>query len=140
MHGIFFRRAAVVLLLMIGVATPASAQGDDISAVHQRYGDLYDAVNYPAALTEARKLEALVKARYTTNHPNYAIALESIADVYEKMGRYGEAEEHYKRVLTIREKLKGVDHPDVAQVLLRLGIVEERQAKYDRSEERRVGK
>jgi len=60
--------------------------------------------NEEAALVEAQRFEAVIKARYGINHPNYEKALNIVAIIYEKLGRYGEAEELHTRVLALREK------------------------------------
>jgi len=40
----------------------------------------------------------------------------NLAGLFEAQGKYAEAEPFYKRVLKIREKVLGPDHPDVATV------------------------
>src|SRR5271167_16384 len=40
---------------------PATAQQGDLNAIYKRFGELYAAGNYPAALVEAQKYEAAVK-------------------------------------------------------------------------------
>ena len=49
------------------------------------------------------------------DHPDVASALNNLASLYHKQGRYAEAEPLYKRSLAINEKALGPDHPDVAQ-------------------------
>jgi len=58
-----------ILILLAGVATltaftPAAAQQADLNAIYKRFNELYEAGNYPAALVEAQKFEAAVKARF----------------------------------------------------------------------------
>jgi tetratricopeptide (TPR) repeat protein len=38
------------------------------------------------------------------DHPDVAISLNNLAGLYDKEGRYAEAEQFYKRALTIGEK------------------------------------
>ena len=47
---------------------PAAAQQSDLNAILKRFEELYAAGNYPAALVEAQKFEAGVKARFGVNH------------------------------------------------------------------------
>ena len=94
---------------------PAAAQQGDLGATLRRFNELYAAGNYPAALVEAQKLEAGVKARFGVNHANYGVALDNLARVYGQQGKYADAEGLYKRALAIREKALGADHPDVAE-------------------------
>jgi tetratricopeptide (TPR) repeat protein/CHAT domain-containing protein len=123
-----------MLVLAVALATPAFAQESDIHAIFKRFQEFYFAGNYPAALVEAQKVEAAVKARVGTNHPAYAAALNNLAAVYLSQGKHGEAEELYKRALAIREQALGANHPDVAQTLNDLATVYAKQGKYDEAE------
>jgi hypothetical protein len=73
-----FRIAGLLLAAVVAAAsaaTPATAQQIDITATQNRYKQLYTQGKYTAALAEARKLEAAVRARVGTQHANYAAAL-----------------------------------------------------------------
>jgi CHAT domain-containing protein/tetratricopeptide (TPR) repeat protein len=118
------------LFLVIATAPAAAQQVGDLNAILRRFNELNDAGNYPAALVEAQKLEAEVKARFGVNHPNYTVTLNNLALVYWEQGRYADAEGLYKRALAIREKALGASHPDVAQALNNLAVVYAKQAKY----------
>ena len=109
--------------IMVIAMAPAAAQQGDLDATFKRYNELYAAGNYAAALVEAQKFEAGVKARFGVNHANYALALSSLARVYEAQGKYTDAEPLYKRALAIREKALGPDHPDVATALNNLALL-----------------
>ena len=52
----------------------------------------------------------------------------------DDQGKYGEAEELYKRALAIREKALGVNHPDVARTLTNLAMLYWTQGKYREAE------
>jgi hypothetical protein len=64
------------LMLFLIAITPAAAQQGDLHAINKRQSELRAAGNYPAALVEAQKFEAGIKARFGINHPNYAVALK----------------------------------------------------------------
>src|SRR5581483_2000200 len=75
-----WRRKAVALAA--GFATvaalavpPVAAQRADIETVQKRFNALLGAGKYADALVEWQKLEAAVKARFGTEHPNYALIL-----------------------------------------------------------------
>src|SRR5262245_41507964 len=128
-----------ILFVLVGIGTLttltlAAAQQADLNAVWKRFNELYTAGNYPAALVEAQKLEAGVKARLGTDHANYAIALGALAIVYEAQGKYADAEAHFKRALAIREAKLGKDHLDVAEILNNLAGVYKRQGRYAEAE------
>ena len=107
---------------------------DDLNAILRRSDELRAAGNYAAALIEAQKLEAGIKARFGVNHGNYAVALNNLALVYEGQGRYTDAEANHKRALAINEKALGADHPDVATTLNNLAVVYNNQGKYAEAE------
>ena len=90
---------------MLGSALlPAAAQQGDINAIVKRAYELLDAKQYDAALAEAQKLEAAVKAQFGTDHRIYGTSLLLSADVYRSQGKYAHAEEMFRRALTILEK------------------------------------
>jgi hypothetical protein len=75
-------------LFLVSPSAPTTAQQTDFDAIYKRFVDqLYRAGNYPAALVEAQRFEAAVKARFGTNHTNYAAALHNLGLVYEAQGR-----------------------------------------------------
>ena len=84
-------------LAIVPALTPASAEQLDIAASQKRFDELYTKGNYPAALVEAHKLEAEVKARLGANDATYATALRNLANVHWKQGSYREAEGFYRR-------------------------------------------
>src|SRR5215471_6686276 len=86
-------------LLMVIALAPAAAQKGDLEAIVKRYDQLFAAGNYPAALVEAQKLEAAVKARVGVNNAIYGLALHNLANVYLALGKYADAEGVYQRVL-----------------------------------------
>jgi tetratricopeptide (TPR) repeat protein/CHAT domain-containing protein len=111
---------------------PAPAQSD-LDAIHKRYAQLYAAGDYGAALVEAQNYEAVVKARFGSNHLRYAYALNSLGLVHWQLGKYAQAEEFYKRALAIDEKLAGAGQR-VAIELDNLGLVLREQGKYAEAE------
>ena len=117
-------------LLFTSTVAAAAAQQGDLDAILRRFHELYAAGNYPAALVEAQKLEAGVKARFGVSNANYGIALYNLAEVYWRQGKYADAERLYKRTLAIYEKALGKDHTDVADTLNNLGLVYGDQGKY----------
>jgi tetratricopeptide (TPR) repeat protein len=117
-------------LLFVLIALGSARAQDDLNAILKRFNDLYAAGNYPAALVEAQKLEAGVKARFGVNHVNYGIVLNNLAEVYRDQGKYADAEGLHKRALAIREKALGKNHPSVADTLNNLASVYKDQGKY----------
>jgi len=113
---------------------PASAQQVDLNAIQRRFHQLYEAGNYPAALEEAKKLEAGAKARLGTDDGNYGITLYNLALAYAALGKYAEAEQHYREALAIQEKLYGSGDRKLLRSINNLAIVNMRQGKYAEAE------
>ena len=111
--------AAVVVALAISAAASAAAQQADIGAIEKRYNDFYAAQNYAAALIEAQKLEAAVKAKFGTNHSNYAIVLRNLGTIYKEQSNYVKAEALFKRALTITDYASDQNFADLVVTLLR---------------------
>ena len=65
----------------------------------------------------AQQVLAIREKALGPDHPDVAQALNNLAVLYYKQGRYAEAEPLYKRALAIGEKALGPDHPDVATAL-----------------------
>ena len=63
-----------------------------------------------------RSLEISEK-RFGPHHPQVALALDHLADLYRTLGRYDEAEPLYRRALNISEKALGPEHPQVGLIL-----------------------
>ena len=123
----------IAVVLAIGSA-PAAAQQSEAAAIYQRYGEVFAAGDYAAALIEAQKYEAAVKAQWGVNHINYAAAHGNIANVYFKQARYAEAEDHHKRALAIGEQAGGAGRLYVAISLFSLATVHDTQGKYAEAE------
>jgi CHAT domain-containing protein/tetratricopeptide (TPR) repeat protein len=116
-------------LLLVG-PVPSVAQHADLNAIYRQYEKYFTAGNYPAALIEAQKFEAAVKARFGTAHPTYANALNNLGNVYSRQGQYAEAEDYLKRALAIKEARFGRDHAELAGTLNNLAIAYRLQGKY----------
>ncbi len=67
-------------------------------------------------------------------HPNTARNYNSLAGVYERQGKYKEAENLCEKALKIREKILGENHLDTATSYNNLAYVYFRQGKYKEAE------
>ena len=68
------------------------------------------------------------------DHPNTLVSVNSLAALYESTWRFGEAEPHYQRALTARERVLGRDHPDTLDSVNRLAILYARTGRYGEAE------
>jgi CHAT domain-containing protein len=133
MHRLLSLVSIIVVVFFVG-SVPAAAQQSEAAAIYKRYGEVFAAGDYAAALIEAQKYEAAVKAQWGVNHTNYAAALGNIANVYFKQGRYAEAEGLHKRALAINEQARGAGPPYAAIALVNLATIYETQGKYAEAE------
>ena len=62
------------------------------------------------------------------------LSLNCLASLYNRQGRYAEAEPLFKRALVIREEALGLEHPDVAWSLNGLAKLYGNQGRYAEAE------
>ena len=101
------RRALRLLLVSVFLATalalpPAFAQPPseaELNAMNSRTVELYRAGKYGEAIAQAERYAAAVAARYTDNAPEYATALNNLAQLLQATNRLEEAEAPMRRAL-----------------------------------------
>jgi CHAT domain-containing protein/tetratricopeptide (TPR) repeat protein len=126
----FLSLSLIIVIVGLVGSSPSVAQQTDLKAIFKRLNELKAAGDYRAALVEAQKFEAGIKAQFGTDHPNYAVALNSLAGVYLRQAKHAEAETLFKRALAIQEAKLGKDHPEVAATLSNLAVGYQEQGKY----------
>jgi tetratricopeptide (TPR) repeat protein len=126
--------ALLALAMHAGLAL-ASAQQGDPRAIHKRMVQLHAARNYAAALAEAQKYEAAVKARVGTSHRAYGGALHNLGLIHHAQGQHAQAEGYYKRAKATLEKAKGASATDVVGSLLGLAALHGMRRQYTEAEE-----
>lgn len=67
-------------------------------------------------------------------HPDVALALCNLAELYGEQTKDEQAEPLFQRALSIQEKARGLDHPHVANPLFGLARLALRQGKYGQAE------
>ena len=103
-----FRIGSLLSLVLAALwldLAPASAQRADIATTQQRFDDFYAKGRYTEALAEAKKLEALERARAGAQSVAYAEALVAQGRAEWKLGRNREAEELCRRALPILRRV-----------------------------------
>ena len=88
---------------------------DNVGSFYSSIGDYKQAKNY---LLQAVKL---TRRQHGEQSIPYANALTEYALLSKKLGRFREAEAHYRKVLQIKEKVLGKDNPNVAYAWHMLG-------------------
>ena len=81
-------------------------------------------------------LEHLLNIRKAKNKNgiNFAYASHALANLYQRQGKYEEAEPLYKRSLAITEKALGKKHSAIANTLSNLALLYRQQGKYEKAE------
>ena len=93
--------AAIVAAFLLAFASVEVVAQADLQAIDRRMSQHAAKGNYAAALVEAKKLEAAIKARFGTDHENYAGVLNNLAFLHATLGQYDEAEQLFKRALAV---------------------------------------
>ena len=78
--------------------------------------------------------QEVAQQSFGEEHPDYAIALNNLAELYESQGRYSEAEPLYQRALAIKETSLPPDHPSLANYLNNLAGLYKSQGRYSEAE------
>lgn len=94
--------------------TTKSALEFERDILNQEFMELYRTGNYDRAQVVGMKAYKVTTKTVGPDHPDAALCLNNLADIYKAVGRYAEAELLYNRSLAIMEKALGPKHPDVA--------------------------
>jgi CHAT domain-containing protein/tetratricopeptide (TPR) repeat protein len=130
-----WRDIAVVVGLATSFGFGLAVAAENLDAVLKRTNQYFDKGNYDAALSEARKLEAGIKAQFGTNHPNYVIALNELLRVYAAQGKYADAEVAAQRGLAVRQKVLNPADPKIAESEVNLASIYKLEGKYALAED-----
>ncbi len=119
------RRCLVIYLISIllsftlqfSLPTSCLAQSSakaKVDALYQKYIQLNKQGRYQEAIQYAKELVPAGEEVFGKGHPNVAIFMNNLAELYRALGDYAKAEPLYKRSLAIYEKVLGPEHPQEA--------------------------
>jgi tetratricopeptide (TPR) repeat protein len=91
---------------------------------------LDDRAQYMEAELLYRRAITIGEKTLGPEHPDLAIRLNNLANLYRDQGKYAEAEPLYQRAITIDEKTLGPEHPGLATDLNNLGLLYQTQGNY----------
>ena len=114
-------------------AQEQEAQLAEANRLNQQAIQLYQAGHYAEAVPLAQQALAILEKAQGPEHPNVAMALGGLAELYRAQGDYGRATPLCQRSLAILEKALGPDHPSVALALNNLALLYGAQGDYGRS-------
>jgi len=81
---------------------------------------LYNSGDYAQGIKVAKRALQVAQQNDGPDHPNVALSLGNLAELYEAQSEYAEAEQLYKRSLVILEKEFGQDNPFLVPTLLNM--------------------
>ena len=81
---------------------------------------LYSSGDYTQGVEVAKRALQVAQNNYGPDHPNVALSLGNLAELYEAQMEYTKAESLYKRSLEILEKAYGQDSPFLVPTLLNM--------------------
>ena len=122
--------AAIATLLCFGLSSALAQKSNQANKLEDKFLKLYDAGRYADAIPIAQRVLTIREKALGRNHPDVAIALDNLANLYRLQGRYADAEPLLQRSLAIREQALGHDDPDTAGSLLNLAALYLDQSRY----------
>ncbi len=93
-----------------------------------------DQQNYSAALTFAESALKLAGKELGKKHPNYAIILGRIGQIYFYMGDYNKAIDYFIQEKDLKKEVLGPNHPSYAAALHNLTTVYQKLSRYREAE------
>ena len=122
--------AAIATLLCFGLSSALAQKSNQANKLEDKFLKLYDAGRYADAIPIAQRVLTIREKALGRNHPDVAIALDNLANLYRLQGRFADAEPLLQRSLAIREQALGHDDPDIAGSLLNLAALYLDQSRY----------
>jgi CHAT domain-containing protein/Tfp pilus assembly protein PilF len=110
--------------------TPFKSSDDELDEFNRQIQELCKAGKYAEALAIAKQYVALARQTHKENETEVSVANGWLGYIYESMGRYDDAEPLLERSLTLREKVLGPDHPDLAAPLNNLAGLYDIRGRY----------
>ena len=115
----------VLIGCFLSVSHAALAQNlFEANDLNQKVIQLYNQGRSSEAIPLALRALTIREKALGPDHPDVAMSLNNLAELYRAQGRYADAEPLHKRALTIREKALGPNHPDVALSLSNLAGID----------------
>ncbi len=117
--------------LLLTTLLPAYAQEELWKELNAKVVTLYQQGRYEEAAKVGKEALKVAEDTFGPDHPDVAISLNNLAELYRLQGKYAEAEPLFKRALTIREKVLGPDHPEVATTLENMAKLYKKTGRID---------
>jgi len=136
---LLFSYSLIIVLMMLSmlfVLTSCNQGGQEksLQELDDKATTLYQQGRYKEAAEVAEEALTFTEETFGPDHPNVAVSLNKLAELYIAKGNYAEIEPLYKRILNICENAFGPEHPDVAVSLNKLAELYYNQGKYVEAE------
>lgn len=94
-----------------------------LQRLQQQVAQLIKARQYEQALGLAVQACNLASTQYGENHPASLLSFRALADVYQGLGQYAQAEPLYRHAVDVMRQQLGDDHPVVVDSIVGLGEI-----------------
>ena len=116
----------LLITITIAFLLMRARESSQPDALNAEIGELYSAAKYAEAIPLAERYVTAIKARRGSEHPDYAIALNNLAQLLKANNRLAEAEPLMRRTISIFEKVESDTnhlHPNYAASLNNLALL-----------------
>lgn len=143
LYNIVLRKTFFTLtLLMLSASITYAAGGNDssmtanssnheINNAFKMFSHAWKSQDFPAAVTSATLVVALLEKSDHGQSMNQAMALQNLANAQQAVGRTRKAEKNYKKSIQIIERREGSNASQLPSVLSNLGMLYYDDSNYD---------
>lgn len=129
---VYVRTTIVAALLLISYSHPG--YGMNMRMLNQKVAQAIKGGDFQQALKLAQETLEKAKYRMGDEHPATLVSMNNLANIYEKLGRYNEAEPLYIKTLKLRQNILGNEHSGTLLSMHNLASLYERQGRYAEAE------
>ena len=129
-----FLRTSLVVALIVLFSINAYAQPKSWDELNDQIDILFEEGDYSEVIVVSEKALKVANETYGADHPNTAKSMDALANVYNHLGKFKDAESLYCQALAIKEKTLGKDHQDVATSMNSLAQLHRIMGRYSDAE------
>ncbi|MCM8794260.1 MAG: tetratricopeptide repeat protein [Candidatus Omnitrophica bacterium] len=102
---------AAAVLLLTCISSAWAAEGTSWSSLNSQAVSLYKQGRYDEAAAAGEEAVKAAETSFGPDHPNVAACLNNAGAAYMAAGNYAKAEFHFRRAVSIDERVYGRNHP-----------------------------
>lgn len=111
------------------------AAAESLEAMHAQIMDLYAHGQYAEAEPLAQQALTAIEEIHGADHADTANALNNLAVIEKRLGKFDAAGQHYQQALQIQKQQLGATHPGTLTTKHNLGLLYEETGRYQQAEE-----